>query len=228
MEHPHNKTTPRHVAIIMDGNRRWAVAQGKETLEGHSAGVASLQECVIVAKELGVEYLTAYAFSTENWGRPQGEVDAIMALFSAVIIDQAEELAKNQVALRIIGNRAGLAEDLQEKIAEVEMMEVAERKMTLSVAMNYSARWDIMNAASGFGDSFDERGFRSRLSTRELPDVDLLIRTGGQRRLSNFLLWESSYAELYFSEVLWPEYRRDDFVEALAWFCSRNRTYGLR
>ncbi len=223
---------PTHVAIIMDGNGRWAKSQGKSKAEGHAAGVQSLREAVEEAKDCGVKYLTAYAFSTENWGRPQEEVQAIMELFSAVVIKQAEELAKNNIALRFIGDSNGLNPLLQEQIKAVEAMEV-DTAMTLTVAMNYSARWDILNAAKriaaqGGAEKIEVEDYKNYLSTAALPDVDLVIRTSGEQRLSNFMLWESSYAELYFTEKLWPEFKRTDFKEAILWFEKRNRRYGVR
>ncbi len=227
-----NIKIPKHVAIIMDGNRRWAQSHNLETVDGHRAGIKSLKDCVMEANDLGVEYLTVYAFSTENWGRPQQEVSAIMELFSMVVINEAQELAKNNIRLRFIGDRDGLATELREKLEAAEVIEIERIEMTLVVAMNYSARWDIISAiskvvAQGKGD-IQEVDFTSELSTHFLPDVDLLIRTSGEQRLSNFLLWESSYAELYFTETLWPDFGRDAFRGAVEWYSARDRRYGVR
>ncbi|MFI3298261.1 MAG: polyprenyl diphosphate synthase [Rikenellaceae bacterium] len=222
---------PHHVAIIMDGNGRWAAKEGKERVEGHTKGVEALRRAVQVARKQGVRYLTVYAFSTENWGRPQQEVDAIMELFSRVVIKEAKELAQNNIALRFIGDTKALSTALQEQIVEVESMGII-AEMTLVVAINYSARWDIMQATQRLVNStvqdIKEEDFKAHLSTAKFPDVDLVIRTSGEQRLSNFLLWESSYAELYFTERLWPEFDKNDFNAALEWYVDRDRRFGVR
>ncbi len=222
---------PHHVAIIMDGNGRWAANEGKQRVEGHTRGVDSLRGAVQTARESGIKYLTVYAFSTENWGRPQQEVDAIMELFSRVVIKEAKELAQNNIALRFIGDTKALSPALQEQIIEVESMDIV-AEMTLVVAINYSARWDIMQATQRLVNSnmqdIKEEDFKAHLSTAKFPDVDLVIRTSGEQRLSNFLLWESSYAELYFTERLWPEFDKNDFNAALEWYVDRDRRFGVR
>lgn len=215
----------------MDGNGRWAAKEGKERVEGHTKGVEALRRAVQVARKQGVRYLTVYAFSTENWGRPQQEVDAIMELFSRVVIKEAKELAQNNIALRFIGDTKALSTALQEQIVEVESMGII-AEMTLVVAINYSARWDIMQATQRLVNStvqdIKEEDFKAHLSTAKFPDVDLVIRTSGEQRLSNFLLWESSYAELYFTERLWPEFDKNDFNAALEWYVDRDRRFGVR
>ncbi len=232
MANKDNIKVPRHVAIIMDGNRRWAQSHNLETVDGHRAGVDSLKSCVREAKELGVEYLTVYAFSTENWGRPMQEVQAIMELFSMVVVAEAKELAKNSVRLRFIGDIGVLSEKLRRQIVEVEAMEIEQVKMTLVVAMNYSSRWDIVSAVQRVIDSgksvVAQEDIASELSTNFLPDVDLVIRTSGEQRLSNFMLWESSYAELYFTDILWPDFNEQEFREAVEWYAYRERRYGVR
>ncbi len=215
----------------MDGNGRWAANEGKQRVEGHTRGVDSLRGAVQTARESGIKYLTVYAFSTENWGRPQQEVDAIMELFSRVVIKEAKELAQNNIALRFIGDTKALSPALQEQIIEVESMDIV-AEMTLVVAINYSARWDIMQATQRLVNSnmqdIKEEDFKAHLSTAKFPDVDLVIRTSGEQRLSNFLLWESSYAELYFTERLWPEFDKNDFNAALEWYVDRDRRFGVR
>ncbi len=231
MAQKNNKKTADHVAIIMDGNGRWAKANGLEKVDGHRAGVKSLRRCVIAAKDAGVKYLTAYAFSTENWGRPKDEVNAIMEIFSMVVLEQARELAENNIRLCFIGNREELSEKLQNQIKEVEAMEIPNQVMSVVIAMNYSARWDILSAAKGLqlsGEEVTEESFTKHLSTRNLPNVDLVIRTSGEQRLSNFMLWESSYAELYFTDKYWPDFGEQDFNDAIDWFCGRDRRFGVR
>lgn len=226
---------PNHIAVIMDGNGRWAKARGEDVGVGHKAGVDALRRSVLAALGAGVRWLTVYAFSTENWGRSAGEVGELMGLFSAIVLSEAQELAQRGVRLRFIGDLEGLPTELQVQIREVGAIELVEERMTLTVAMNYSARWDIMQAAAGFsgvkGDGELEdsaRVFAERLSTSFLPDVDLVIRTSGEQRLSNFLLWESAYAELYFTDKLWPDFVEADFVAAIDWYNNRHRRFGTR
>lgn len=226
---------PSHVAVIMDGNGRWAIQRSLDRIEGHQAGVEALRAVVKTASDSGVKYLTVYAFSTENWGRPVDEVRAIMELLSRVILAEAKDLAENGIALRFIGDIEDLSDDLQRQVEKAEKIEIQGVKMTLNVALNYSARWDIMRAVQRIADMakngevvVDEQLFASQLTTRNLPDVDLVIRTSGEQRLSNFLLWESSYAELYFTETLWPDFGKSEFAEALKWYGERDRRYGVR
>ncbi len=226
-----NKPAPTHVCIIMDGNGRWAVQNNKEKVDGHRAGVQSLRRCVMAARKAGVKFLTVYAFSTENWGRPKDEVEAIMEIFSMVVMEQAAELAKNNIRLTFIGGREELKPELQEKMAQVEKMQIEAEEMTLVVALNYSARWDIVNAANALassGEQITAESLQKNLSTGALPDVDLVIRTSGEQRLSNFMLWEASYAELYFTDKHWPDFEEQDFDEAIAWYTCRDRRFGVR
>lgn len=222
---------PTHVAVIMDGNGRWAKQRSLDRVEGHRRGVDALRAVVTRAANSGVRYLTVYAFSTENWGRPVEEVRGIMELLGKVILSEAIELAKNKVRLCFIGNTEELSSDLQKQIEQARQIEIDKVKMVFTVALNYSARWDIARAAQRIAQSgcreVDERVFAENLSTAGLPDVDLVIRTSGEQRLSNFLLWESSYAELYFTETLWPDFDEARFDEAIEWFAARNRRYGL-
>lgn len=231
MQSDNNKPIPQHVSVIMDGNGRWAEANSLERVDGHKAGVESLKKCVMAARRIGVRYLTVYAFSTENWGRPKEEVDAIMELFSMVVIEQAKELAKNSIRLKFIGNKEELNVKLQEQIKVAEAVELPSEEMTLVVALNYSARWDIVNAAKCLAAEnieITQSSLQSKLSTGDMPDVDLVVRTSGEQRLSNFMLWESSYAELYFTDKLWPEFGEDDFEEAINWYRCRDRRFGVR
>lgn len=226
---------PTHIAIIMDGNGRWATREGVEKIEGHKRGVDALRRTVGAAQNVGVKFLTVYAFSTENWGRPQDEVVALMELFSTVMISEASELAKNGVRLSFIGNTAALSDKLQAQIREVETMDIDNERMMLVVAINYSARWDIVRAATRIarrvGSSaveIDAEMFAQELSTSHLPDVDLLIRTSAEQRLSNFMLWECSYAELYFTDVLWPDFDAQELNHAIEWYSNRERRFGVR
>lgn len=224
------ENTPRHVAIIMDGNGRWAAAGGKDRLDGHRIGVMALRRTVLAAADSEVEYLTVYAFSTENWGRPEAEVYGIMELLSQTLVDQATDLAKNGVRLSFIGDICGLSLELQNNITTACGVYVDKVKLNLVVALNYSARQDIVRSvqrivSEGVHD-VSEDTIKQHLSTAGMPDVDLLIRTSGEQRLSNFLLWELSYAELYFTETLWPDFSAEQFMLALQWFDSRSRRYG--
>lgn len=226
----------QHVAVIMDGNGRWAKLNGVDKVEGHTRGVDSLRRTVIAARDAGVRYLTVYAFSTENWGRPQREVSALMQLFAAVTVKEAKALAQKSIRLSFIGDFGQLAAELNDQINEARSIEIPEIEMTLTVAMNYSARWDIVNAAKlasemvakAEANELSEELFQSQLSTSDLPDVDLMIRTSNEQRLSNFMLWESSYAELYFTETLWPDFSEEDFQKAVNWFNGRKRRFGVR
>lgn len=230
-----NKTfgkIPRHVAIIMDGNGRWAQSEGQERLYGHKRGVDSVRAVVRTAADLGVEYLTIYAFSTENWGRPEQEVDGLMQLLSYTIINEVEPLAKNSVRLKFIGDIAGLPEQLQKSVKIAEEFPIEAVKMTLVIALNYSSRWEIVRAvqcivSSGIeADQVTEQVVEQYLCTRDIPEPELMIRTSGEQRLSNFMLWQLSYTELYFTSVLWPEFGEGAFLEAIAEYNNRDRRFG--
>ena len=220
----------------MDGNGRWASARGKPRHTGHRAGVKSVRATVEIAAERGVEYLTLFAFSSENWGRPQEEVSNLMNLFLEALRREVDELHRNGVRLRFIGERAQLRPRLVKMIAAVEAMTAANTGLTLNIAVAYGGRWDIVSAcrnlaarvASGelASDAIDEQALSNELQLAGAPDPDLLIRTGGEQRVSNFLLWNLAYAELWFTDVLWPEFGKDEFDQALSYYAKKQRRYG--
>jgi len=223
---------PRHVAIIMDGNGRWAKNQGKERIFGHSHGVESVRAALKAATRSGVEYLTLYALSTENWNRPKEEVDALMNLLVQTIVGELPELHENQVRLHAIGDLDKLPSDCRNELkAAIENTEHHAR-VNLILALNYSARWEITHAvkkivAEGISaEAITDELFAGKLSTAAFPDPELLIRTSGEERISNFLLWQIAYAELYFTETLWPDFREEDFYAALVDFQGRERRFG--
>ena len=228
---------PQHVAIIMDGNGRWAKQRGKERYEGHIAGVESVRCVVRAAVECGVKWLTLYAFSTENWGRPQAEVDAIMELFCKSGVGEAPELIKQGVKIQIIGERNRFSERVLQMIDRIESTTAGGDKLTLVLAFNYSSRREIVLAAEAVArrvaagelspEQITESTIAEHLMTRDIPDPDLVVRTSGECRLSNFLLWQASYAEFYFPEVLWPDFDEQEFKRALEVYASRERRYGL-
>lgn len=228
---------PRHVAVIMDGNGRWASAHGQERLCGHRSGVDSVRDMVKTAAKVGVEYLTIYAFSAENWGRPQTEVDGLMELISYTIMQELEPLAKSGVKLGFIGDLAALPEQLRQSIEKAEQMEVEHIRLNLIIALNYSAREEITSAVRQIAakisggqikaEEVDHSVVADHLMTRHMPDPELLIRTSGEQRLSNFLLWQLSYSELYFTEVLWPDFTGDEFLKAIEQYQRRDRRFGL-
>lgn len=229
---------PQHVAVIMDGNGRWAKGQGEERLYGHRHGVNAVREVVRTAAEAGVKYLTIYAFSTENWGRPTEEVDGIMTLIAGAILSELDTLTQAGIRMRFLGDIASLPEALQKSIHTAEAVEIPEDKlrMTLNVAINYSSRWEIAEAAKKIGglicngtlkmEDVTPELISEQLTTRGMPDPELLIRTSGEQRLSNFLLWQLSYSELYFTDTLWPEFGRDQMLAALREYGRRQRRFG--
>ena len=227
---------PRHVAVIMDGNGRWASARGKPRHTGHRAGVKSVRATVEIAAERGVEYLTLFAFSSENWGRPPEEVSNLMNLFLEALRREVDELHRNGVRLRFIGERAQLKPRLVKMIVAAEAKTAANTGLTLNIAVAYGGRWDIVSAcrnlaarvASGelASDAIDEQALSNELQLGAAPDPDLLIRTGGEQRVSNFLLWNLAYAELWFTDVLWPEFGKDAFDQALSYYAKKQRRYG--
>jgi undecaprenyl diphosphate synthase len=223
---------PRHVAIIMDGNGRWAKSQGRERTFGHYQGVESVRLALRAAKSSGVEFLTLYAFSTENWNRPKEEVDALMNLLVQSIIGELPELDENQVRLHAIGDLDKLPSECHSELKRAIAHTSTNNKLNLILALNYSARWEITHAvkqivAEGIQpqDITDEL-FAKKLSTAGFPDPELLIRTSGEERISNFLLWQIAYAELYFVETLWPDFKEEDFYAAIVDFQSRERRFG--
>lgn len=229
---------PQHVAVIMDGNGRWAKGQGEERLFGHRHGVDAVREVVRTAAGAGVKYLTVYAFSTENWGRPTDEVDGIMSLIAHAILAELETLTNAGIRMRFIGDLSSLPEALQESIRTAEAVVIPEDRlrMTLNVALNYSSRWEIAEAMKQIGtliqngdlkpEEVTQELISAHLATKEIPDPELLIRTSGEQRLSNFLLWQLSYTELYFTDTLWPEFDGARMQEALSEYGRRERRFG--
>lgn len=221
----------------MDGNGRWAKQRGKERSEGHFAGVASVRAAVRAAVRNGVKWLTLYAFSTENWGRPIQEVEAIMELFCRTVVGEGDELARQGVRVKIMGERTHFSPSVIEMIERIENTTVGGDKLTLVLAFNYSSRREIMLAAQQLAkrvaggemsaEEITEESISSALMTSEIPDPDFIIRTSGECRLSNFLLWQASYAEFYFPEVLWPDFDETEFDKALEVYAERDRRYGL-
>jgi undecaprenyl diphosphate synthase len=228
---------PRHLAIIMDGNGRWAEGRGLSRHQGHRAGVESVRACVRRCGELGIEALTLFAFSSENWRRPPEEVGFLMDLFLDALASELDELDAKGVAIRFIGNRQELSVRLQSRMLEAEERTRANRGLKLGVAVAYGGRWDIVEAARKLAAQcasgalgaaqIDEGRFAAELALSGLPEPDLFIRTGGERRISNFLLWNLAYAELYFTDVPWPDFDAARLDEALAYFNSRERRFGL-
>ncbi len=217
----------RYVAIITDGNGRWARAHGVPVNEGHGAGADTVKARLRDAAELGIEELTVYSFSTENWSRPAAEVEGLMAMFSQRIAGETPELDEEGVRMRFIGRRAGVSEQLVEQMDWAEAVTAANERITLFVAFNYGGRAEILDAARRFEGSTEEE-FRQGLYAPEMHDPDLIIRTSGERRLSNYLLWQSAYSELIFRDELWPDFTRTALEESLAEFSERRRRFGGR
>ena len=236
IELPKNKI-PKHVAIIMDGNGRWAKSKNKPRYLGHQAGLDAVRETVQAAAAIGIENLTLFAFSSENWARPQEEISALMRLFIEALKIEVKELHKNNVKLSFIGNINILNRPLREKISEAENRTKNNKGLKLTVAMAYGGRWDIIEASKSLirqvesgeleiNDLNDEL-FAAELQTAKTPNPDLLIRTGGEQRISNFLLWDLAYAELWFTDTLWPEFSKEIFNEALSYYASKQRRFGF-
>jgi undecaprenyl diphosphate synthase len=225
-EHRH-RSAARYVAIITDGNGRWARSRGLPVNEGHSAGADTVKARLRDAAELGIEELTVYSFSTENWSRPAEEVQGLMAMFALRIAGETPELHEEGVRMRFLGRREGIAEDLLEQMRWAEALTDSNRRITLFVAFNYGGRAEILDAARRFQGSTEEE-FRRCLYAPEMHDPDLIIRTSGERRLSNYLLWQSAYSELVFREELWPDFTRAALEQSLAEFGQRRRRFGGR
>ncbi len=229
---------PSHVAIIMDGNGRWAAARGLPRLAGHRAGVQAVRRTIQAAMAQGVGWLTLYAFSSENWRRPAEEISDLTGLLRHFIKHELAELAREGVRVRIIGDRGRFDRDIQAELARSELTTAGNTRLNLTVALSYGARGEILAAARAMvaavaagtldPESIDEETFGDLLSTTGIPDPDLILRTSGEQRLSNFLLWQSAYAELVFTEVLWPDFGADEFAEALAEYARRERRFGAR
>jgi len=223
---------PNHVAITMDGNGRWAKTQGKFRIFGHQNGVKAVRNTVEAAAELGIKYLTLYAFSTENWNRPKLEVDALMTLLISTISKETKTLMDNNIRLSAIGNLNDLPKKCQRELQEAIDKTKNNDRTTLILALSYSSKWEIINAIKQIvkdrvsEDDINEEMFSQYLSTKGVPNPELLIRTSGEHRISNFLLWQIAYSELYFTEKLWPEFTKEDLFEAIFEFQKRERRFG--
>ncbi|MCG9910047.1 MAG: isoprenyl transferase [Flavobacteriales bacterium] len=227
---------PSHVAVIMDGNGRWAKKKGLMRIFGHKNGVKAVRETVEAAAEIGVKYLTLYAFSTENWNRPQDEVNALMDLLVDSTHSEIDTLMKNSIKLEAIGDLDSLPKSTRENLQKAIDKTRNNSRMTLILALSYSSRWEIIKAVKEIAqkckngdlnpDTLSESDFVNALSTSGIPDPELMIRTSGEQRISNYLLWQLAYAELYFTDVLWPDFRKDDFFKALFEYQQRERRFG--
>ncbi|OCQ23882.1 di-trans,poly-cis-decaprenylcistransferase [Pseudoalteromonas luteoviolacea] len=230
------QSLPKHVAIIMDGNGRWAQARKRPRAYGHKKGVDSVRSAVQFCTKLGIESLTLFAFSSENWRRPEDEVSTLMELFLFVLSQEVKKLHKNNVKLKIIGDISKFPESLQAKVHDAHALTANNTGLTLNVAANYGGRWDIVTAAQSLATQVQqgelsvaditEDALSEKLTMAEQSPLDLLIRTGGDYRISNFLLWQAAYAELYFTETLWPDFKEEAFSEAIACYISRERRFG--
>ncbi|MCR4605453.1 MAG: isoprenyl transferase [Eubacterium sp.] len=230
------KNVPKHIAIILDGNGRWAKKRHLPRKAGHVAGAKTVEQICEDAYDLGVEYLTVYAFSTENWSRPDDEVQALMKLLRNYLKDCVKRSTKNNMSVRVIGDISALDEDLQQTIVHLEDVTKDNTGLKFTVALNYGSRDEMLRAfRSVAGDvaagdiklsDIDEKMISSRLDTRDLPDPDLLIRTSGEERLSNFLLWQLAYTEFYFTDVLWPDFNKKELEKAIEYYGKRDRRYG--
>jgi undecaprenyl diphosphate synthase len=228
---------PQHVAIIMDGNGRWAKQHGEDRVFGHHEGVNSVREIVEACAEVGVKYLTLYAFSTENWNRPKEEVDALMELLVATISLETPNLNKNGVKLQAIGDLTSLPKSCQDELQESINITANNSKVTLILALSYSSKWEITNSVKQIAQLVKEGKLKPEdinsttiqkfLCTSIYPDPELMIRTSGEHRISNFLLWQLAYAEFYFTEVLWPDFRKNEFYKAILLYQNRERRFGL-
>lgn len=227
---------PQHVAIIMDGNGRWAKSKGLDRIFGHREGVDSVDKVMEAASDLGVKYITLYAFSTENWNRPEQEVNALMEILSQALKKYIEKISKNNVRLMVVGDKSRLSQLTLSNLSEAEKMTEMNTGLTMILAISYSSRWEIVEAAKRIAsevkagslnvDQIDEKVFSDHLATAGIPDPDLLIRTSGELRISNFLMWQLSYSELYFTPVSWPEFKKEQFFEAIIDYQKRERRFG--
>lgn len=227
---------PKHIAIIMDGNGRWARQRGEQRVFGHNNGVQSVRETAEAAAELGVRYLTMYAFSTENWNRPKEEVDALMQLLVVTISNEVKTLNDNQIRLRVIGNIHCLAPQVRQELEKAMDDTAGNMRMDLFLALSYSGRWEIVDAMKKIAEQvkagkldpsqINEKTVAANMNAPDLPDPELLIRTSGEYRTSNFLMWQTAYTELYFSPKLWPDFRKNDLYEAIIDFQHRERRFG--
>lgn len=228
---------PAHVAIIMDGNGRWAKSKGLSRVFGHNEGVNSAREIVEVSGQLGIKYLTLYTFSTENWKRPQTEITLLMKLLIRSIRDETDRLHQNNVRLIATGNLSGLPEKVMKELDDAMEKTKDNKLMTLNLALNYSGRWDILNAVKNVLmehnkskidlDTFTEKDFERYLSMSSMPDPDLMIRTGGEYRISNYMLWQIAYSEIYIDSNYWPDFKRNQYYKAISEFQKRERRFGM-
>ena len=224
-----NPAPPRHIAIVMDGNGRWAKRRFLPRLAGHKQGVDVLRRCVQACAQRGVGVLTVFAFSSENWNRPQDEVSGLMELLAKALTREVPQLLRDGVQLHFVGERAGLSDKVREGLAQAESAMAHNTRLILNVCFNYGGRWDVAQAAARLaerGEPITETSLNAAMALAHVPDPDLLIRTGGEMRLSNFLLWQAAYAELYFSDKLWPDFDDTALDEALAAFHGRERRFG--
>lgn len=231
-----NVQLPQHIAVIMDGNGRWAKARGKARVFGHKAGVDAVRKTIKAASQLGIKTLTLFAFSSENWRRPEEEVSVLMELFITVLGREAKRLHKNGVQLRIVGDKSRFSAMLQKKIAEAEALTADNHNLILNIAANYGGQWDITQAVRRVAQQVEaghlqasdikDEDIARYLMMSDLPDVDLMIRTSGECRISNFILWQAAYAELYFTEQFWPDFDEQSLFDAVAWFVNRERRFG--
>lgn len=227
---------PKHVAVIMDGNGRWAKNRGENRVFGHLNGVNSVRETLEAATEIGVKFLTLYAFSTENWERPREEVMALMDLLVQTILKEIDSLEKNEVRLKVIGDIDMLPENCHSTLLEAIDRTSSNERITLILALSYSSRWEIQKAVQEIArdvkkgqiqpEDIDQHTISKYLETRNYPDPELLIRTSGEKRISNFLLWQIAYSELYFTETLWPDFKKENFFEAVIAYQNRERRFG--
>lgn len=227
---------PQHIAIIMDGNGRWAKGKGEDRIHGHQNGVESVRDVVECCGELGVKYLTLYAFSTENWNRPKAEVDALMGLLVSTIRAEINKLKANKVRLKVIGDIASLPGSCQAELEEGMAVTAAEEGLTLILALSYSSKWEITQAVKSIAsavkegrmdiDDINDASIHAHLNTAPYPDPELMIRTGGEQRISNFLMYQLAYAELYFTDTHWPDFRKEHLLSAIADYQNRERRFG--
>lgn len=225
----HSTVVPHHIAIVMDGNGRWATRRFLPRLAGHKQGVESLRRCAHACAQRGVGVLTVFAFSSENWNRPQDEVSGLMDLLAGALAREVPQLSKDGVRLFFVGERAGLSEKVRAGLAQAEAATAHNTRLVLNVCFNYGGRWDIAQAAAALaarGEPITEASLHTAMGMAHVPDPDLLIRTGGEMRISNFLLWQAAYSELYFSDRLWPDFDEKALDEAIAAYGARERRFG--
>ncbi|QMV15221.1 polyprenyl diphosphate synthase [Vibrio spartinae] len=231
-----SEALPQHIAIIMDGNGRWAKARGKPRVFGHKNGVKAVRKTITTSAQLGIQAVTLFAFSSENWRRPEDEIGVLMELFITALSTEAKKLHKNNLRLRVIGDTSRFNSRLQDKIAQTEMLTAQNTGMVVNIAANYGGQWDITQAARQVAEKvatgvltpadITESILAQHLTMSDLPNVDLLIRTSGECRISNFMLWQLAYAELYFTPTFWPDFNEESLIEAMTWFVNRERRFG--